>query len=395
MPEQRRSSRSTRVEQRERGALVGRSQDLPGRRRVAEPRDRAGRLRAVRCPLAVEERQDDHLAAILDGVAVEPEPACDAVDRERAVQRAREREVTARRVGEPGDDAGRVGRRGRRDDERRPRGAEAHDRYARVDAETQGGGHVVSRAAGDERAGGDADRGRRLGRDLSRQLHRAEDGRKLRAVEIDQIEHAVVVRLEEGRPPAGSRGVAAVGDRTARESLGHVVVRQAHARDLRCQVRLLATEPEPRRGGERGDGDAADPGRARLRAAEQVGQPRRVGCRPGVVPQDRGTERTAIRAEHDESVLLAGDRDRGHLRAPARAGDRLRERIPPDVGRRLPGAALAGHDVGRLARGHDRAALGVDEQDLGRLGRAVDSGDESWHGRVVWRTPRKRTRRLQ
>ena len=39
--------------------------------------------------------------------------------------------------------------------------------------------------------------------------------------------------------------------------------------------------------------------------------------------------------------------------------------------------------------------LGVDEQDLGRLGRAVDSGDESWHGRVVWRTPRKRTRRLQ
>ena len=198
-----------------------------------------------------------------------------------------------------------------------------------------------------------------------------------------------------GRPPAGSRGVAAVGDRAAREPLGHVVVRQAHARDLRCQVRLLATEPEPRRGGEGGDGDAADPGRARLRAAEQVRQPRRVGRRPGVVPQDRGTERTAILAEHDESVLLAGDRDRGHLRAPARAGDRLRERIPPDLGRRLPRAALAGHDVGRLARGHDRAALRVDEHDLGRLGRAVDSGDESWHGRVVWRTPRKRTRRLQ
>jgi hypothetical protein len=77
---------------------------------MAQARNRAGRARQVGRALAVQVGQHRDRRAIGHGVALEAEPGGDAVDGQRAVERRRQRQEAAGRVGEAGDQAGRVDR---------------------------------------------------------------------------------------------------------------------------------------------------------------------------------------------------------------------------------------------------------------------------------------------
>src|SRR5690606_24040795 len=121
----------------------------------------------------------------------------------------------------------------------------------------------------------------------------------------------------------------------------------------------------------------------------------------GVVPQQGGPDDPAVLVQGDHPVLLAADGDGGDVVQPASLPDRRVERV-------LPGGRV---DLGALrmagaARAEDGAAAGVADDDLARLRRGVDAGDEG-HGqaapsrwrraswlRCTWANPRGASRSL-
>ena len=75
-------------------------------------------------------------------------------------------------------------------------------------------------------------------------------------------------------------------------------------------------------------------------------------------------------------MLLAGDGDGADLAGAARLRQRVADGGPPAARVGLAGTIGAGHDMGGLAARDDLARVGIHQQDLGRLGRAIDPGDE-------------------
>ncbi len=92
-----RADRRDGVEQPGDGAVVRRAQDLPARGAVPQAVDGPRGVRQVRRALAVEPGQHHDLAAGLHVVALEPEPGRHAVDGQRGVERAGERQVAPAR----------------------------------------------------------------------------------------------------------------------------------------------------------------------------------------------------------------------------------------------------------------------------------------------------------
>jgi hypothetical protein len=136
---------------------------------------------------------------------------------------------------------------------------------------------------------------------------------------------------------------------------------------------LVLGEPAQLGHGERRDGHDTDrlgPGAtSHLGTAELVDEVAGGAGRAGVVPQQRGAYDGAVLVEADHAVLLAADADGSHVVQASGLGDRRLERGPPVVrvdlrAVRVPGAALP----------HERARLGVADDDLAGLGGGVDAG---------------------
>jgi hypothetical protein len=146
-------------------------------------------------------------------------------------------------------------------------------------------------------------------------------------------------------------------------------VRQQHLGHSAGVVGFVVAQPAQLGRGERGDHDAADRVRARLRAAELLDQVLGLGRGPGVVPQQRVAHRLPGLVQGDHAVLLPSDRDRvGALDQPVGGH---RQRVQPGArihlgARRVRSRALADHG----------AVVGVEEQRLGGLRRGVDAEDE-------------------
>ena len=87
-------------------------------------------------------------------------------------------------------------------------------------------------------------------------------------------------------------------------------------------------------------------------------------CAAGVVPEQGISDDAAIGIQHDHAVLLSADRDRRHVVEAAGVGERELEGIPPG-GRRHLGAGR----MRRAALAHDRAGVGIRDDDLAALGR--------------------------
>ena len=108
-------------------------------------------------------------------------------------------------------------------------------------------------------------------------------------------------------------------------------------------------------------------------ATAQLGHQVRGGLRrPGVVPEQGRAYDVAGLVEADHAVLLAADRDRGHVVEPAGRRDR-----------RLAGPSTRRPDRPRCRRGGvpgrsrtQPAGVGVADDDLAGLGRGVDPGDQ-------------------
>ena len=209
--------------------------------------DGAGQVRRA---LAVEVRVDDHRAGRRDVVAVEPEPGGGAVDGERAVERAGERQEAARGVGEAGDDPGRVGGRPLGDREDRARRPEAHRRLADAEPEAERRAHVVAGAGADDRAARQAELVSDGGGHLAGELARAEQARQEVGAQRHRrvVEDLRLVGAGRGRPPARAGGVAAVRGGRAGQAAGDVVVRQLDGRAPRPRspARCGAARPTSR-----------------------------------------------------------------------------------------------------------------------------------------------------
>ncbi len=225
-------------------------------------------------------------------------------------------------------------------------------------------------------------------------LARAEHARERRAVELDQLEHLVVVGLARRRPPAVpeasprsvtpaplSRSVMkSCGSRTcATRAASSGSTRRSHIQEVAVKD---ATGTLPSRSA------------AGRRAAEQLDEALGVGRRARVVPERGGTQGGAVRCRARRG-RAAGRRRRSRQRRP-----RARSQRAPRRGR-----ATTPRDRSRARRPHPspradacpcatmRPALGIDQHDFGRLRGAVDTGYEGGHGRVVWSRTMEATRR--
>ena len=139
------------------------------------------------------------------------------------------------------------------------------------------------------------------------------------------VEHLVAIVLVAGRPPAGPRGVAAVGGAAPAEALGEPVVRQADRARGRGDLGLGAPQPGPARDGERGHRHHAD------------------ALRPGSAPSPSrssaasGAERVSFHSTAGRSGRAVGVRS-----PPGRAAGRpprSRRPRPPARSRPAPRAA--------------------------------------------------------
>ena len=190
---------------------------------------------------------------------------------------------------------------------------------------------------------------------------------------LEQVE-AVVVGPR--RPVARAGGVAAVSGPSLEtvalleDPAGQPVVGEHDPGRPGRQLGLVLGKPAQLGHGEAGDRDEAhrvDPGG---RATELVGQ---VGGGPGtagVVPEQGVAHHGVVLVERHHAVLLAADGDGRHPVEDAVTA-RLLEGPPPVLG-----VDLGAVGVGCPRGAHDRARRGVAHDDLGRLGRAVDSGHE-------------------
>ena len=203
---------------------------------------------------------------------------------------------------------------------------------------------------------------------------------------VDQVEQVGPVALLGGRPPPGAGGVATVG----REAAGEL-----EASASRAGSSTRATRPNIS-------------GSHRRSHASLVMVKRRTGtlphaCGPRHRPPSSSTSASASTAdsvsfqsfagrstapvgvEHDQAVLLAGDRDRAHAGAgrrrqpPTHAASNALHQV--DGSCSLRGGVVAG--CGRATGRDELAGVGVADLDLARRGRRVDAGDERHQ-----RTPR-------
>jgi hypothetical protein len=148
-------------------------------------------------------------------------------------------------------------------------------------------------------------------------------------------------------------------------------VGQQHRDGPRRVLGLVLGEPAQLGDGEAGQRHAADGigPRGRAQLGDEVGRRAR---RPDVVPEQRRPHDVPRVVEGDHAVLLAGDGDRGDLiQQPATRG---LEGAPPVLGIDL---GAGGMRSARLV--HHGAGVGIADDDLARLGRRVDPGDEC-HG---------------
>src|SRR5699024_454799 len=181
-----------------------------------------------------------------------------------------------------------------------------------------------------------------------------------------------------GGPVAGAGGVAAVGGGglgAAGQFPGEPVVGEQYAAYSCCGLVLLVCEPAQFGDGHAGGGNGADGFGPGLRSAEFEDQ---VAGGPGgavVVPQQGGTDHFTVLVHGHHAVLLAGDRDGGHVveQAAACFGQRRPPRMWVDLG-----------PVGVCGTGlaYEGTGLGVADHDFARLGRTVDPGDQG-HGVVL------------
>ena len=227
------------------------------------------------------------------------------------VERADQGQEPAGGIGEPGDRSGgvRSGRLG--DGEGRAAGAQAERQVTGAQAEAEGEGHVVAGAGSDERAAG----ARPLPCGVGRSEHL---GQRIGPVHlgVDEVEQIGPVAALGRAPPAGARGVTPVGRPGTGEAEGQPVVGQPDPSDALEGGGLAPAHPAQLGDGEAGDRHAA----ARVRpplGAELGDEGLGVVGRLGVVPQLGRSDHRAGRVEHDEAVLLSGDRD-GCGRAPQR-----------------------------------------------------------------------------
>ena len=248
-----------------------------------------------------------------------------------------------------------------------PEVPEAHDGNARARRPAPRAAPMLSPVPHATRAPGrEAEQGGRLGRHRAGEVARAEHAGQRRAIELDQLEHARRRRRRcsatTSRCPRRRRGRVTP---VAAEPLGHVVVGEAHAGDAMLRSRARRRRSHIHDVAVNDATGTLPSARPRpLGPAEQLDEPRSASGAERVSFQSvAGRRGRPVRAEHDEAVLLARDRDRGDLAGAARRGERRRRarahqtsgsvsRAPPS-----PRHGCAAPDPGRRCfRSRDRRA---------------------------------------
>ena len=251
----------------------------------------------------------------------------------------------SRRIGEPGNGAGRIRggrRRHRAHDARRP---ERHDHVAGTGAQAQGRRHVVARPDRHHHAG------LRLAGDGPRRQHR----RDVEDATEGPFEQVGAVVVLGGRPVAGAAGVAAVGHQVldptgGAHDPGQPVVREADRGDPGGELRFVRRQPPQLRHRERGDRHRTG-GRRPCRGTELGDELGGGGRRPCVVPEQRRTDHGTVGVEGHETVLLSGDAEGDDVVVEAAGdGERLAQGGLP--GRRVD---LGARRVRCRRRPHERA----------------------------------------
>ena len=113
-----------------------------------------------------------------------------------------------------------------------------------------------------------------------------------------------------------------------------------------------------------------------MRPIEGVDQFIGIECRPSVVPEHGVVHRFAVGVEGDESVLLSGDRDRPDPTDDPGCRQGFAKGVDPESWIGLTRSVDPGHDMGGPSTGDRKPGLGIDDDDLRRLRRTVDSGDD-------------------
>ena len=155
------------------------------------------------------------------------------------------------------------------------------------------------------------------------------------------------------------------------------VMRQADRRRTRCVLGFESGEPAQLGDGERCDGYRADCGRPDLRARRGIAiselryQRLGVGRRPRVVPQQSRSDDVTRRVETHHPVLLRCYRQPSDVVESACFAQRGSEGCRPC--RRI---YLGTVRVNGAAFAHQSAGLGVTNDDLARLRRGIDPGNE-------------------
>ena len=335
-----------------------------GLRRVgAEAGQHAGRVGPVRCPLAVEVR-DEHQPTCAGGRIECQRVELGVVDGEESghgvgdlgrVHGTDQWEEAARGIGEPGHRAGRITRSGVRDRERGATRPEAEGEIARAQTQAQRRGHVVARPGGHRDPGaaplaGDGVRGEHVGQ------HR---------VPVDVLAHEpekfVAVAAFTGRPVPRTRGITPIGGPPTREPEGEPVVREEDGRDALERLGFVPPQPMQFGDGEAGDGDTAarvSPGGPAPGQGAQ--QHARVGGRLRVVPELGRAQSLAVLTHNDETMLLRRHRNGAWCLVVRSGGFGVGHMEGVLPFRRALFAARRGRGwVRRSTRGHDGAGLGI------------------------------------
>ena len=146
--------------------------------------------------------------------------------------------------------------------------------------------------------------------------------------------------------------------------------------------RFVLAQPGPFRGRERGHRPAANSVRQPF-GADRLRERRCLWRGARVVPQHRRAQRSAIRTEHNQPVLLPPDRDGRDVSGTTRLRERGPERLPPFARVRFACAAFATDRVPGAAAGDDAARIRIDHQHFRRLGRRIDARNQRAHATSV------------